>query len=98
MGAGISADGTRSHDRYFLAHAFLPGRFFRGENSVPTGLITTIEAWREHNPPFLHRLSGAHSRDPLALAPPLTAKPAPQIATTTGRSTLPIKLDAVDIR
>jgi len=91
MGAGISADGTRSHDSYFPAHVFLPGRFFRGKNSVPTGLITTIEVWRERKSVIPAAIIGrAFARPVGSCAPP--AAPGRQAGAANryddGRSTL----------
>jgi len=45
MGAGIPADGTRSHDGYLPTHVFLPA-FLAAEASAPAGFITTIEPRR----------------------------------------------------
>jgi hypothetical protein len=43
MGAGISADGTRSNDSYLPTHAFLPA-FLAAEASAPAGLTANGEA------------------------------------------------------
>jgi hypothetical protein len=45
MGAGISADGTRSDNSYLPTHAFLPA-LLAAEASAPGLLFTTVERRR----------------------------------------------------